>query len=78
MQSFKIIAASCFLKEVTEFINRLMNGKVASTATASGIGGGFVGVNGRSHDPTLFPQYGANPYNFDAGHLTNYGFTQYL
>ncbi|EEY19581.1 predicted protein [Verticillium alfalfae VaMs.102] len=36
MQSFRIIEASCFLKEVTEFVNHLVNGKVASTASASG------------------------------------------
>ncbi|KAL9949584.1 hypothetical protein ACHAO5_000604 [Verticillium nonalfalfae] len=36
MQSFRIIEASYFLKEVTEFVNHLVNGKVASTASASG------------------------------------------
>ncbi|KAL2755351.1 hypothetical protein ACRALDRAFT_2105455 [Sodiomyces alcalophilus JCM 7366] len=74
MQSFRVIAASCLLKEMTAFVNRLKGGGL--TGNAGGGGGGFVGVNGGG--AAMFPQYGENPYEFDPGHLQNYGFTQYL
>ncbi|ROT35068.1 RNA-dependent RNA polymerase [Sodiomyces alkalinus F11] len=72
MQSFRVIAASCLLKEMTAFVNRLRGGSLR----VMGGGGGFVGVS--SGGPAIFPQYGDNPCGFDPGHFQNYGFTQYL
>ncbi|KAF6787912.1 RNA-dependent RNA polymerase, partial [Colletotrichum sojae] len=76
LQSFKVIAASVLLKELTELANRARGGQmVAPTSADDGEvgGGGYVGV---STGPGA--AYAYNSYNVDVGQYPNYGYTQYI
>ncbi|KAF6834717.1 RNA-dependent RNA polymerase [Colletotrichum plurivorum] len=78
LQSFKVIAASVLLKELTELANRARGGHgqmVAPTSADDGDvgGGGYVGV---SSGPGA--AYAYNGYDVDVGQYPNYGYTQYI
>ncbi|OHX00326.1 RNA-dependent RNA polymerase [Colletotrichum incanum] len=74
LQSFKVIAASVLLKELTELANRVRGGRLVhaidGNETASG---GFVGV---SSGPAF--SYAYSGYDVDVGQYPNYGYSQYL
>ncbi|KAF9874428.1 RNA-dependent RNA polymerase [Colletotrichum karsti] len=74
LQSFKVIAASVVLKELTELANRVRGGRmVAPTNEYHGSGGGFVGV---SSGPGV--SYAYNGFDVDVGQYPNYGYSEYL
>lgn len=76
LHSFKVIAASVLLKELTELANRARGGQmVAPTNADDGDvgGGGYVGV---SSGPGA--AYAYNGYDVDVGQYPNYGYTQYI
>ncbi|TDZ47673.1 RNA-dependent RNA polymerase 2 [Colletotrichum trifolii] len=73
LQSFKVIAASVLMKELTAFVNALRSRQAASTAgDYGGAGGGFVGV---SSGPEV--AYAYNGYDVDVGQYPNYGYSEY-
>lgn len=74
LQSFKVIAASVLLKELTELVNRIRGGRMVAPGNGyEGVGGGFVGV---SSGPTM--SYAYNGFDVDVGQYPNYGYSEYL
>lgn len=74
LQSFKVIAASVLLKELTELENRMNGGQlVHPTNGDEDAGGGYVGVRS---GPAF--SYAYNGYDVDVGQYPNYGYSQYL
>lgn len=73
MQSFKVIAASVLLRELTDLANLVKGGRMIAPVGAEGSGGGFVGV---SAGPA--PTYAYNGFDVDVGQYPNYGFSEYI
>ncbi|KAK2001384.1 RNA dependent RNA polymerase [Colletotrichum falcatum] len=74
LQSFKVIAASVLLRELTELANRVRSGHlVYANGGDEATSGGFVGV---SSGPAF--SYAYNGYDVDVGQYPNYGYSQYL
>lgn len=74
LQSFKVIAASVLLKELTELVNRIRGGRMVAPGNGyEGVGGGFVGV---SSGPAM--SYAYNGFDVDVGQYPNYGYSEYL
>ncbi|KDN62798.1 putative RNA dependent RNA polymerase [Colletotrichum sublineola] len=74
LQSFKVIAASVLLRELTELANRVGCGRLVHANGEDGTtSGGFVGV---SSGPAF--SYAYNGYDVDVGQYPNYGYSQYL
>ncbi|OBR06835.1 RNA-dependent RNA polymerase [Colletotrichum higginsianum IMI 349063] len=71
LESFKVIAASVLLKELTELANRVKGGRLVDGD--EGGGGGFVGVSSGSSF-----SYAYSGYDVDVGQFPNYGYSQYL
>ncbi|GKT52264.1 RNA-directed DNA polymerase from mobile element jockey [Colletotrichum spaethianum] len=74
LESFKVIAASVLLKELTELANRIKGGRLVNPADGGeSASGGFVGV---SSGPAF--SYAYSGYDVDVGQYPNYGYSQYL
>ncbi|KAK1596563.1 RNA-dependent RNA polymerase [Colletotrichum navitas] len=73
LQSFKVIAASVLLRELTELANRVRYGRLVHANGDETTSGGFVGV---SSGPAF--SYAYNGYDVDVGQYPNYGYSQYL
>ncbi|KAK1973476.1 RNA dependent RNA polymerase [Colletotrichum cereale] len=74
LQSFKVIAASVLLRELTELANRVRCGRlVHANGGDETTSGGFVGV---TSGPAF--SYAYSGYDVDVGQYPNYGYSQYL
>ncbi|KAL0940271.1 RNA-dependent RNA polymerase [Colletotrichum truncatum] len=74
IHSFRVIAASVLLRELTELANRVKGGQLVDPIEEDAIvGGGFVGV---TSGPAI--SYAYNGYDVDVGQYPNYGYSKYL